>query len=116
MCFFANSTPWMGSVVAAPFTETTYAGSTSPNVAGRITVVLFASAREAAGFGSMTRPIDGEGTSVGSLVGLLSQEFPRLAPILRVSRFVVNGEYVRGRSARVRPGDEFAVHPPYSGG
>ncbi|MGI0155158.1 MAG: MoaD/ThiS family protein [Thermoplasmata archaeon] len=39
-----------------------------------------------------------------------------MAPTLRACRFVRNGQYVERTSDRVRPGDEFAVHPPYGGG
>ncbi|MGI0131398.1 MAG: MoaD/ThiS family protein, partial [Thermoplasmata archaeon] len=46
----------------------------------------------------------------------LATAYPALAPTLRACRFVRNGQYVERTSDRVRPGDEFAVHPPYGGG
>ncbi len=79
-------------------------------------VLLFATAREAVGRPAVDRPVPATGVTLGALLDDLAREHRRLAPVLRVSRFVRNGRYVRGRSARVRPGDEVAVHPPFSGG
>jgi molybdopterin converting factor small subunit len=49
-------------------------------------------------------------------VRALGDEYPRLRPTLQASRFVRNGQYLEDLETRVRPGDEFAVHPPYGGG
>jgi hypothetical protein len=46
----------------------------------------------------------------------LSARHPALARIARHSRWFRNGEPVEGPTVRIRPGDEFAVHPPYGGG
>ena len=56
------------------------------------------------------------GLSIRELVEGLGKEYPRLAPVLASARFVRNGTFVSGRQGRILPGDEFAVHPPYSGG
>lgn len=85
-------------------------------VAGRIRIVLFAQAREAVGRARLERAAPAEGTTAALLLDELVAEFPRLSRVLSRSRLVVNGEYVQGRSARLKAGDELAIHPPYSGG
>jgi molybdopterin converting factor small subunit len=85
-------------------------------VRSSVTVQLFAAAREAVGSASVKRDIPAQGTTIQSVLAGLTEEHPRLKPILKGSRFVRNGEYVRGPRTRVAPGDEIAVHPPYSGG
>ncbi|HEV2450079.1 MAG TPA: MoaD/ThiS family protein [Thermoplasmata archaeon] len=79
-------------------------------------VLLFAGAREAAGTRELLLELGPGDTPVTEVLRVLQQRHPRLGPILASSRLVRNGEYLRGRSGSVRPGDEFAVHPPYSGG
>jgi len=81
-----------------------------------VTVRLFGPAREAAGTSSLAWPVPAQGVRTRDLVAALARDHPRLAPTLRVSRFLVNGEVVGARARWVRPGDEFAVHPPYGGG
>jgi molybdopterin converting factor small subunit len=56
------------------------------------------------------------GVTVEAMIASLAADHPALAPVLPHCRFARNGTYVRGRGARLRPGDELAVHPPYSGG
>ena len=85
-------------------------------VSGTVTVLLFATARLAVGAGRVHWPVGRDGLSAKSLVRALGEEYPKLARVMRSSRFVLNGQYLTGLSARVRPGDEFAVHPPYGGG
>ncbi len=79
-------------------------------------LLFFATAREAIGRPRLERPVGSEGIAVADLVDALAREYPRLAPVLRTSRLVLNGRYLRGTGGRVGPGDELAVHPPYSGG
>ncbi len=81
-----------------------------------VRVLLFASARTAVGRGELEWSVPAEGVSLKTLAGQLAAAYPALAPTLRVSRFVRNGRYVDGPAARIRPGDEFAIHPPYGGG
>jgi molybdopterin converting factor small subunit len=81
-----------------------------------VRVRLFATARLAAGTAELRRPVPAPGIDVRTLLGQLRREFPALGPVLRSARFVRNGELLRGRSGRLRPGDELAIHPPYSGG
>jgi molybdopterin converting factor small subunit len=81
-----------------------------------VRVVLFAAAREAVGARYVDREVPPTGSTVEKVLSGLVAEHPRLQSILRASRFVRNGHYVQGPRARVAPGDEIAVHPPYSGG
>jgi molybdopterin converting factor small subunit len=81
-----------------------------------VRVLFFATAREAVGSASLDREVPARGSSLGAILSGLVEEYPRLRPVLRGSRFVRNGEYVRVTRTRVNPGDEIAVHPPYSGG
>ena len=81
-----------------------------------VRVLLFASAREAVGRSSLDWPVPRSGISVAELLRALGSKYPRLRPALRASRFVRNGRYLESLGLRVRPGDEFAVHPPYGGG
>lgn len=81
-----------------------------------ITVRFFGPAREQAGSPIVRWPAPRSGVPAGVLVRALAEAYPRLAPTLRVSRFVRNGEYLESLATQVRPGDEFAVHPPYGGG
>jgi molybdopterin converting factor small subunit len=81
-----------------------------------VTVLLFATAREAAGRGTLRRPIPREGLALDAFLAELTETYPRLGPVLPSCRFGRNGRYLRSRSARLRPGDELAIHPPYSGG
>jgi molybdopterin converting factor small subunit len=81
-----------------------------------VRVLLFASARTAVGRPELAWEVPTTGVPAKAFIGQLAAAFPALAPTLRVSRFVRNGRYIEGPSTRVRPGDEFAVHPPYGGG
>lgn len=87
-----------------------------PTSARTVRVVLFATAREAVGRPAVDCVVPPEGLSVAELLRRLGSEYPRLRATLRSSRFVRNGRYLSGRTGRIRPGDEFAVHPPYGGG
>ena len=81
-----------------------------------VRVLLFSTAREAVGRPELRRSVEAEGVELSALLDGLTREYPKLGPVLGVSRSVVNGEYVRGKGNRIRPGDEVAIHPPYSGG
>lgn len=85
-------------------------------VGERVRVLLFATAREAVGRAALSRPMDAGGTSLEEFLRTLRTEFPRLGPVLRTSRIFRNGELVRSATGTVAPGDEIAIHPPYSGG
>ena len=81
-----------------------------------VSVRLFATAREAAGTESIAHEVGPGGIPLRDLLRELAAGRPALAKILRHSRFARNGTYVRGMATRLHPGDELAVHPPYSGG
>jgi molybdopterin converting factor small subunit len=81
-----------------------------------VRILLFATAREAVGAAALDREVPSDGRPVGALLDSLGAEYPALRPVLRHARIVRNGRYVSGRAGRVRPGDEVAIHPPYSGG
>ena len=82
----------------------------------RVVILLFASAREALGRRTLDWPVSPDGVRADALVRALARTYPRLDLALRTSRFVHNGEYLHDLSTPIRPGDEFAVHPPYGGG
>jgi molybdopterin converting factor small subunit len=77
---------------------------------------LFATARLAVGRGTVDWPVPPGGVSAKELVHALRETYPRLAPTLRVSRFLRNDRYLTDLAERLDPGDEFSVHPPYGGG
>ncbi|MCI4369279.1 MAG: MoaD/ThiS family protein [Thermoplasmata archaeon] len=82
----------------------------------KVRVLLFASAREAVGASQLEWPVPSGGSELAELLLALVRKHPRLAPILKVSRFVRNGEYLAARHGSIHPGDEVAIHPPYGGG
>ncbi len=82
----------------------------------RVRVLLFATAREAAGRGRLELTIPEAGARVDAVLEELRDRYPRLAPVLATSRIFVNGESVARRTAPLAPDDELAIHPPYSGG
>ena len=85
-------------------------------MADAVRVLLFASAREATGQRFVEPTVAPQGVSVEQLLRQLANKYPALDAILAASRIVLNGEYLTDLRSRVRPGDELAVHPPYSGG
>lgn len=85
-------------------------------MARTVEVRLFATARVAVGQATLTWSVPEDGLRARELVADLARAFPRLAPTLRVSRFLRNDRYLDDLEETVRPGDEFAVHPPYGGG
>jgi molybdopterin converting factor small subunit len=87
-----------------------------PTLSPTIRILLFATAREAVGRPVIEWDVPQGGVTAADLVRRLAAEYPRLRPALKTSRFVRNGQYLARLSGRVRPGDEFAVHPPYGGG
>ena len=83
---------------------------------GSVTVLLFGPARTTAGTGRLLVPVPVGGLTARALVDRLRDRYPGLARTLASSRFVRNGRYLTRLTERLRPGDEFAVHPPYGGG
>jgi molybdopterin converting factor small subunit len=81
-----------------------------------VRVLLFATARTAVGRSELAWDVPPDGLSASALAGQLARAYPKLAATLRVSRLVRNGRAIARGTTRIRPGDEFAVHPPYGGG
>ena len=81
-----------------------------------VRIRLFATARTAVGRAEIDWPVPAEGLSARALAAALAEAYPTLAGTLRASRLVRNGRYIQRAGERVRPGDEFAIHPPYGGG
>ena len=88
----------------------------SASVARPVRVLLFATARTLVGRSSVSWSVPDRGLPARELVAALGEAYPRLAPTLRVSRFLRNDRYLEDLRETIRPGDEFAVHPPYGGG
>ncbi len=78
----------------------------------KITIRLFASAREAVGAGELVWDV-AEGTTVGALMEDLGRSYPALGD-LRL-RAAVNAAYAEA-STVLRAGDEVACIPPGGGG
>ena len=81
-----------------------------------VRVLFFATAREAVGQGAIDWPVPPGGLPASALLAGLTERYSKLRTILSASRFVRNGRYLDDLSASLKPGDEFAVHPPYGGG
>jgi molybdopterin converting factor small subunit len=81
-----------------------------------VRVRLFATARLVIGRARLSWSVPEQGLSARELVAALEEAYPRLAPTLRVSRFLRNDHYLSDLGEALSPGDEFVVHPPYGGG
>ncbi|MGE5314340.1 MAG: molybdopterin converting factor subunit 1 [Acidobacteriota bacterium] len=79
-----------------------------------ITILFFASARDAAGVSSRTFDTPA-GSSVREIADMLCREYPALAPLRPSLRFAVN-QSLAVDSTAVPDGAEIAVLPPVSGG
>jgi molybdopterin converting factor subunit 1 len=79
----------------------------------KITLRLFASARELCGFS--TRDIDLTAPTLNAVTEYLSSLNPSFRDISRACRFAVNREYAQG-PVTLADGDEVTVIPPVSGG
>jgi molybdopterin converting factor small subunit len=81
-----------------------------------ISVLLFASAREAVGKRKLSLEVPDDGLPLELVLRRLGDDHPPLRKLLKVCRIARNGTYVDSVASRIAPGDELAVHPPYSGG
>jgi molybdopterin converting factor small subunit len=81
-----------------------------------VRLLFFATARTAVGRATLDWPVPDDGVPAEDLGRAVVAAYPRLGPVLRGSRWVLNGRYLTRLRERVRPGDELAVHPPYGGG
>lgn len=80
----------------------------------KVTVKLFAAARELAGASEAVVELSNVAT-VGDLRCATAQQWPRLAPLAAQSLMAVNAEYAAD-ALQLKPGDEVALIPPVSGG
>ena len=78
-----------------------------------VIVQLFASLRERLGASSLERRLE-EGATVGDLIRLLEDDFPRLAGAGRYA-LALNEQYASPLDC-LHDGDEVALIPPVSGG
>ena len=82
-----------------------------------VRLLLFATAREAAGCSSDTYELPAPATVAGVLDAAIARYGGSFADVLATSGVWVNGEEPEsGRSQVVADGDEIAVLPPVSGG
>ncbi|MEM9410115.1 MAG: MoaD/ThiS family protein [Planctomycetota bacterium] len=79
-----------------------------------ITVALFAAAREIVGSESIQLQLDDDAT-VETVKQLLIDRFPELLPLVGVSSWSMDHEYV-SPSEQLRDGAELGFIPPVSGG
>jgi molybdopterin synthase sulfur carrier subunit len=79
-----------------------------------VRVKFFAAPREALGIGEIEMGIP-PGTTVGELIGLLTEEYPTLRSHTRFVSVAVNRAYV-GMQTELHDGDEVACLPPVGGG
>jgi molybdopterin converting factor subunit 1 len=80
----------------------------------RVTVLLFAGARQRAGSSTLDVEIP-DGSTVADLKSALASGCPALSPLLPSLRIAVNSEYAADEST-IPPGAELAAIPPVSGG
>ena len=80
----------------------------------KVTVMLFAAARELAGTDTLELDVP-PGATIAVLRGEMSRQVPRLAPLVAGSLFALGSDYAND-SAAIAPGDEIALIPPVSGG
>jgi molybdopterin converting factor subunit 1 len=89
------------------------ASSSAQAYPSTVTIRLFAVGRDIVGASSVSLPIS-DGTTVGELLDVLTQQYPALHSIPSLL-IAVNGSYAE-RSTVVSEGDELALIPPVSGG
>lgn len=87
---------------------------TSATTAASITLRFFAGAAAAAGHEEELLPLP-EGTTLGSLVALLSRRSPDLARVLAAASFLLDGVAARPED-ELPPGVTLDVLPPFAGG
>lgn len=80
----------------------------------KVTVKLFAAARDAAGQGELVVDLE-EGATAADLFQKLVGEFPKLRALAPFLLLAINREYA-ARDRALSSGDEIAFIPPVSGG
>ncbi len=80
----------------------------------KVTVKLFAAAKDAAGQGELVVDLE-EGATAADLFQKLVGKFPKLQELAPFLLLAINREYA-ARDRALSPGDEIALIPPVSGG
>ncbi|MGJ9374285.1 MoaD/ThiS family protein [Nesterenkonia sp. CF4.4] len=138
----APATPAAPDASAAPTTPAAPGTSPRPDIsAALISVRFFAAAAEAAGAEELRLPVPADGVAVVDLLADLPRlvqdhrsaadstagssagspqadgaSAPSLDRVCARSSFLVNGVRARAESARLHPGDQLDVLPPFAGG
>jgi molybdopterin converting factor small subunit len=83
-----------------------------------VTVLFFGGAQDAAGARSASLEVPHDGCALSVFADHLVNSYPALGPYLALVRWAVNGTVVPSGAdaARVKPGDEVALLPPFAGG
>ena len=80
----------------------------------RVRVRFFSYFKELAGGAELTQVVP-EGSTLGDLLKVLIETFPKLEAIRNSALLAVGVEY-QPRSYVLRPGDEVSIFPPVQGG
>ncbi|MGH7492374.1 MAG: MoaD/ThiS family protein [bacterium] len=80
----------------------------------KISVLLFATLREAAGADRVEMELP-EGATPRRLAETLAESYPKLRPHLQAMAFAIDGEFVAADMV-LRSAEELALLPPVSGG
>jgi MoaE-MoaD fusion protein len=81
----------------------------------KITVLLFAHARELVDSSSVELELPDGRATIKSVTDALTSEYPVLSDVMRTAMLAVNRKYVE-EDVTVSANDEIAVIPPVSGG
>lgn len=79
-----------------------------------ITILPFASVKDALGFASKKITVN-SGATAGDVAAALAEEHSALAPLIETLLLAVNSAYVSSDEP-LNDGDELALFPPVSGG
>jgi molybdopterin converting factor subunit 1 len=95
--------------------EHEHEGSDREKPTVRVTVRLFAMARQQTGRDAVALDVP-EPATVAALKGALAAAFPELARLVPQLMIAINADYVRDEARLIPPGAEVAAIPPVSGG
>ena len=114
----AATSPAIALSETAPISDTTSGSDTAakPSESSiEVTVLFFASARDATGTAETSLRLE-KGTTLASVCELLLASYPKLASVLVSAAVAVNQEYIEETDCVIPAGAEIAVIPPVSGG
>ena len=81
----------------------------------RISVLLFAGLKDAAGKGSIDIEVQRD-AAVSDVIDAVADQLPQAEELVRHSRLAVDGSYASDHEAIAKDAEEFALIPPVSGG